>query len=108
MFKVKNKISPEIMNWLFPTVEPSYMLRNSSLFVSRPINTVFNGSESLMHLGPSLWRILPKEFKELKNLNDFKAKIKMWIPENCPFRLCKTYVKYIGFILKKKQGGWDS
>ena len=27
MFKVKNKLSPEIMNGVFPVVEPSYMLR---------------------------------------------------------------------------------
>ena len=67
-------------------------------FVSRRIKTVFNGSETLMYLGPSLWRILPSEFKELNTLNEFKTKIKTWIPENCPCRLCKRYVKHVGFI----------
>ena len=54
--------------------------------------------QKLMHLGPSLWRILPNEFKELDNLNEFKTKIKRWIPENCPCGLCKRYVKHVGFI----------
>ena len=43
MFKVKIKLSPEIMNRVFPVVEPSYMLRKNCNFVSRRIKTVFNG-----------------------------------------------------------------
>ena len=97
MFKVKNKLSAEIMNGVFPVAEPSYMLRKNCNFVSRRIKTVFNGSEALMHLGPRLWRILPNECKELDSLNEFKTKIKKWIPENCPCRLCKRYVKHVGF-----------
>ena len=98
MFEVKNKLSAEIMNGVFPVVEPSYMLRKNCNFVSRRRKTVFSGSETLMHLGPSLWRILPNEFKESDSLNEFKTKIKRWIPENCPCRLCKRYVKHVGFI----------
>ena len=98
MFKVKNKLSPKIMNTVFPVSEQNYSVRNNCDFVSRRINTVFNGSESLSHLGPNLWRILPNEFKELESLNEFKSKIKTWVPENCPCRLCKRYVQHIGFI----------
>ena len=29
-----------------------------------------------MHLGPTLWRILPNEFKELDSLNELKLKLK--------------------------------
>ena len=98
MFKIQNKISPEIMNRVFPTAEQNYTLRNNSNFVSRRINTVHYGSESLSHLGPKLWRILPDEYKQINCLNEFKTKIKSWVPENCPCRLCKRYVQYVGFI----------
>ena len=96
--KVKNKLSPEIMNGVFRIKETSYMLGNSFSFVSRPINTVFNRSESLAHLGPRLWRILPNEFMELKSLALFKNKIKTWVPENFPCLLCKKYVQDVGFL----------
>ena len=86
------------MNGVFPIKETSYILRNSFSFVSRPINTIFNRSESLAHLGPRLWRILPNEFIELKSLALFKTKIKTWVPDNCPCRLCKKFVQDVGFI----------
>ena len=31
---------------------------------------------------------------------------KQWKPEDCPFRLCKTFVKNVGFP-KKKTSGWS-
>ena len=98
MFRVKNKESPEIMNRVFPIAEQNYNLRNNCNFVSRRINTVHYGTESLSHLGPNLWRILPDEYKKVKSLNEFKTKIKRWVPENCPCRLCKKYIQHVGFI----------
>ena len=35
---------------------------------------------------------------QMNTLADFKAKIKTWVPENCPCRLCKTYIHQMGFI----------
>ena len=98
MFRVKNKESPEIMNRVFPIAKQNYNLRNTCNFVSRRINTVHYGTESLSHLGPNLWRILPHEYNKVKSLNEFKTKIKRWVPKNCPFRLCKKYIEHVGFI----------
>ena len=98
MFRVKNKELPETMNRVFSTAEQKYNLRNNCNFVSRRINTVYYGTESLSHLGPNLWRILPDEYKKVKSLNEFKTKIKRCVPGNCPCRLCKKYIQRVGFI----------
>ena len=40
---------------------------------------------------------------ELKNIVSptlLKKKIREWVPKNCPFSLCKTYVQNIGFMYK--------
>ena len=55
-----------------------------------------------MYYRPSLtWLqlgLVPKEMKQVTTLNEFKAKIKIWKFENCPCRLCGTYLPQIGFI----------
>ena len=100
MYKVQNNCLPEIMNKVFPTNEPiyEYDLRNTSDFAARRINTARYGLESLSYLGPRLWNILLDEYKKLQSVKDFKAKIRSWVLENCPCRLCKIYIQHMGFI----------
>ena len=57
-----------------------------------------NGIETPPCLGPKLWNLFPNEYKTIESLEDFKAKIKTWVPENCPCRLCKTYIHQVGFL----------
>ena len=80
MFKVKNNIAPEIMKELFAPKMSSYDLRNNDSF-KRRVKSVWNGTELLSYLSPKIWDILPNEIKESESLNDFKFKIKRWVPE---------------------------
>ena len=50
------------------------------------------------YLGPKLWKLVPNEYKTIESLEDSKTKMKTWIPENFPCRLCKTYIHQVGFI----------
>ena len=56
------------------------------------------GTETVSLLGCKIWDILPNEIKNSETLHKFKAKIKSWIPADCPCRLCKRYVAQVGFI----------
>ena len=78
-----------------PQPEPKQQLSD---FAARRIKTVRYGSESLSYLGPRLWNILPDEYKKLQSVKVFKTKIRSWVPENCPCRLCKIYIQHIGYI----------
>ena len=98
IFKVKNGLSPELMNDVFEFIEKPYSLRTTSHFRSRKIRTTKYGIETPSCPGPKLWNLVPNEYKTIKSLADFKAKIKTWVPENCPCRLCKTYIHQVGFI----------
>ena len=96
IFKVKNGISPELMNNVFEFIEKPYSLRTTSHFRSRKIRTTKYGIET-PYLGPKLWNLVPNEYRTIKSLAGFKAKIKTWLQENCPCRLCKTYIHQLGF-----------
>ena len=94
MFKVKNGLCPEIMRDLFQLNEGS---NGTTRFVIPKVNTEYMGKLSLRYFGPVVWEtMLPKVYKEINMLGKFKDEIKKWVPV-CKCRLCKTYVKGVGF-----------
>ena len=84
IFKVKDGLSPELMNDVFEFIEKPYSLRTTSHFRSRKICTTKYGKETPSYLGPKLWNLVPNEYKTIESLGDFKAKIKTLVPGNCP------------------------
>ena len=64
----------------------------------RRVNSVRYGTASVFFLAPKIWEILPKEIKNSETLHAFKLKIKIRVCQECPCRLCKTYVSQVGFI----------
>ena len=50
------------------------------------------------NLRPTLWIVLPDEYKNSTSLKEFKGKIKNWVPLNCPCCLCEAYIQNVGFI----------
>lgn len=98
MYKIHKNISPDFICEIFPKSNIAYNLRNNSDFVIPVVNTVFWGSETLRSLGPKIWNLLPLDIKESSSLESFKSKIKLWKPQNCPCRLCLTFISGIGFL----------
>ena len=62
----------------------------------KPMTTNY-GLETLRHLAPKIWNILPVEIKNVTSLQVFRLKIKTWIPINCPCRICANYIPALGF-----------
>ena len=73
-------------------------MRNCHDFMRPNPKTVRWGTESLTNLGPIIWDIVPTDIKSLPTLHSFKQRIKWWDPQNCPCRLCKVYVRDLGFL----------
>ena len=99
MFKVYTEQGPDILQDVFPiNSQPEYNVRNKTHFATRPIRTVHFGDNSLTYLGAKLWELIPSNMKDTESVEVFKNRIKGWIPDNCPCRLCKTYIHQVGFI----------
>ena len=88
MFKVKNDLCPDFIKKLFCPIETK--TRSNASFHRPNINTVYNGERSLRYFGPIVWdTMIPQSFKTITDLDEFKMKIRTWVPENCVCRLCK-------------------
>ena len=96
LYKVAYDLSPKIMNLIFPiNAHAEYPCQGT--FISRNVKSVYHGTETLIHLGPKIWTMIPEDMKRY-SLSKFTKKIRKWKPTNCPCRICKTYIKGIGFI----------
>ena len=98
-YKVVNRFLPDIMKDVFPLNANSfYNTRNKRTFHSRHIGTVHFGSETLSNVALKMWELVPEEIKKLESVASIKNAIKKWKPENCPCRLCGTYIFQVGFV----------
>ena len=98
MFKVKHNLSPIFMKNVFSDSTNHYNLRNAPEFSTLNIHTVHYGTETISFRGPKIWSLVPLEIKNSKSILEFKNKIKYWKPEGCKCRLCKIYIRNLGFI----------
>ena len=95
---MKNGLSPQLINNVFEFIEKPLPLRANSHFRSKRTRTSKYITETTPYLGPKLWNLVPNEYKTITSLEDFKPKIKTWVPKNWPCRLYKTYIHQIDFI----------
>ena len=72
--------------------------RGNHEWVLPKVRTVNKGLETIRYKGPKTWELVPAEIKNSKSLSAFKIKIKDWKPLGCKCRLCKTYIKGIGYL----------
>ena len=91
MYKVIKGDSPEIIREIFQLKERDIYHSNFP-FKSQNVRTVIYDTQSLRHLGPKIWPLVPENFKKLITLIEFKRQIRRWKPKDCPCRLCKNYV----------------
>ena len=96
---MKMGISAIIMKEIFNFSDNNNYNLSNVTRLSRPIeHTTHYGTESITNLGAKIYELVPQNIKEEKSLSSFKKKIKKWIPQNCPCRICKTYITQVEFI----------
>ena len=96
LYKVSYGLSPKILNLILHlNSDSNYPGENT--FKTFNVKTVSWGSETLAHLGPKIWSIIPNDMKKF-SLSKFTKKIRKWKPIKCPCRICKTYVHALGFV----------
>jgi len=96
LYKVAYGLAPKIMNLVLP-LNTRCNYPGQSIFASRNVKTVKYGTETLSHLGPKIWSLIPDDMKTF-SFSKFTKKIRQWKPDKCPCRLCKTYIKGVGFV----------
>ena len=98
MYKIKNDFSPSMMKTIFPSQSVCYNLRYRNHSLSANVKTVRYGTDTISFRGPKTWQLVPDDIKSSKSLEEFKNKIKNWLPKGCDCKLCKRYVPKLGYI----------
>ena len=98
MFKLKNEISPKIMQELFPLRENTYNTRGDNIFKTSNVKSVYYGTETLLFRGPKTWSLVPSDIRNSDSLEMFKKNIKKCKPIGCTCRICKPFVRNLGFV----------
>ena len=62
------------------------------------IRTSKFGFQTVITIGAILWNDLPAELKYAESSNNFKQKIKLWSPNDCPCKICKKFLKNLEYI----------
>ena len=98
ILKFKTGIAPELMKRVFKFDDVPYNLRNQSKCSRSIPYTEKNGIEMGSSIGPKLWEKVPTKIKNYKSLEEFKAQIKGWVLKNCRCKICKLFIKYVGYL----------
>ena len=98
IYKFFHGLSPSLMkNISQVNTNNPYSLRSRHELYCRNPKTVKYGAETISYLGSKIWFLFPEIIKSSKTLDISKNKIRKWKPD-CPCRLCKTMLQYVGFI----------
>ena len=92
IYKALNNLSSPLVSELFMIKENKYKLPNEVILASNLPRSANYGINSVSHLAPKIWELIPNELRKCITLNLFKEKIKSWIPHNCPCNLCRVTV----------------
>ena len=98
MYKVKNQLSPILIQNLFSEHVASHDLRNERSWATNNVRTENYGKETFSYRGPKTWELVPSSIRESVSLKIFKSKIKHWKPVGCTCRLCKTFIPNLGYL----------
>ena len=83
---------------LFTIIEKIYNLRNFRELYFEKKKTIRYGTQTITYRAAQLWELLLYDIKNSPTLIECKDRIKTWSPDNRNCRLCKTYLKNIGYI----------
>ena len=68
---------------------------------------MYHSTEGLSNLGPKIRNLVPDKLKELVDIHPFEKEIKKWKPEDCPCRLCKTYIPHVDHKKLSNEGSFN-
>ena len=98
IFKFFNGLSLAIMNGAFMIRNNNYNLRTFQCLYSANKRTVKSGTETITYREPQIWNLVSEKTKNASSFDIFKKEIGKWKSQECPCRICKTYIQHPGFI----------
>ena len=97
LHKIKESLSNEIGSSIFPPRLIKYNFRTLSDFLRISVNNSKHGVNPTRFFASKVWQIVSMEMKNLKNLEDFKSKIRKCEPDGCDCKLYKVFTSNLEY-----------
>ena len=97
IYKTIHHENPSFMEEIFRINESPYNLRGVTFTRNKP-NTVPYGLNTISYRCQEVWNSIPTEITSSPNINIFKASIKNLSAISCSCRICKPFIRQIGYI----------
>ena len=98
IFKTKNDLNPTFMKDIFAKRDNYCCLRNINHLQLPKVRTTIDGTENIQYRSCFLWSSLPSCLRDCSTIQEFKRKIKQWNSDSCTCRLCRVFIKDLGFL----------
>ena len=98
VFKVVNSTCSPIMKTFFDFRENRYSIRKFQEMRQQKVRTVRYVLETVLYHAPQLWSLVPTDLKSAPNVIQFKSKIQHWECIECLCKLCRSYLRNIGYV----------
>ena len=96
--KTKHSLNPAFMRDVFAERNNQHHLRNENHLRLPVAKRTSYGLETIEYRSCHFWSTVPPEIKDSNSLSEFKRMIKKWDGNSCVCKLCKIYVRYLGFL----------
>ena len=95
-FKCMKGLNPEYISHLFiPNSNSIQTRQHSNLDIIVPyVKTTSYGLHSIRYIAAKIWNDIPRSFKEVNSVNDFKSLIRSWPGFKCKCAQCKNCDNY--------------
>ena len=98
IYKFLNGLSPPIMSEISKKKDLPYSLRSPRPLITNCKLTLKYGIDSIVYKGPQIWQTLPTDLRKSESLSIFKCNIKKLRNINSQCKICKTYIRNVGFV----------
>ena len=88
VFKSVHQLNPVFMHNMFTCKETSYELRDPHQLVMPAFSTIRYGKNTFSYQGAHVWNVLPVDFKQVCDVDDFKKMLKVWEGAKCLCSMC--------------------
>ena len=95
--KTINNLNPEFMKDIFCLKQQHYSARSQTRVHPKP-KTVIYGVEPFGYKANQIWKSLPKDMQETKEMATFKKYSSQLNDDICNCNLCKLYIPNLGYI----------
>ena len=97
IYKTMHEFNPVFMKNIFSQGKHNYTTRNEQLSYPNP-RTVTYGLESFGYKATQIWRCIPQNIQNNRNINTFKKYTSDNCSKLCKCNICKEYIANLGYI----------